>query len=77
MKQINPGFLFRSTGGNTTRDALDMRDNLSGELDRLRALRALIADCHESLEPNVLGGLAELLRDVEERMRAILDWFSA
>jgi hypothetical protein len=57
-------FLYRATGEGGTR--LDLLDNLAGEVDRLSTLAALLGAVEG------IGGAAELLRDVADRMREIL-----
>jgi len=68
-------FVFRSSG--RTRNLqnvspVEIRDALLVELDRLRALRELMAGSPSALQLGVVRGLAEVLRDIDERMRAIL-----
>lgn len=71
-------FLFRATGGRGTGPVTDVElaDNLIGELERLHAIEELLARSPEN--EDVPPGLADLLRDIRERARALLDlWWSA
>ena len=52
-------FLYRATG-----ESGDAADNLRAEIDRLTTLAELLADAGD--------GVADLLRDVAERMREIV-----
>lgn len=68
-------FVFRATGRKTDLgnvSPVELHDNLSVELDRLKALGDLLAGCDGPLEVVVSKGLAEVLRDIQERMREIL-----
>ena len=68
-------FVFRATGRSTDLDPLspvDLHDNLSVELDRLKAVGELMASSSGQVEVPALLGLSEVLRDIEERMREIL-----
>ncbi len=68
-------FVFRATGGAEGPSGispLDLRDNLSAEIDRLFALADLLLCAGDRLDPGRLGSVAELLRDVADRMAEIL-----
>lgn len=69
-------FVFRATGRTTNLEnvsPVELRDNLLVELDRLRALARLMAGCGEDLRAGIVQGLAEVLRDIDHQMRALLD----
>jgi hypothetical protein len=68
-------FVFRSTGDATEipLSPNDLYDNLSGELDRLKALYWLLRASKDELDTEVVAGVGELLRDVHDRMKTALE----
>ena len=83
MKKIRHGapsdfrrFLFTATGEHTDIQALDLVDvcdNLVVELDKLRALGELLQGMGYEADQETLGGIGLLVRDVESRVRTILE----
>ena len=69
-------FVFTATGRDTDLNKLsmiDVYDNVIAELDRLGAIVELLECANDSMEPEALGGVALLLKDIRSRMRAILE----
>ena len=67
------GFAFRASGSDTSLplSAIDLHDNLVEELDRLAAVADLLGAA-EKEAPDTLGGVALLLKDIHDRIRAAL-----
>ena len=67
--------MFTATGQDTDiyrLTPIDAYDNLIPEADRLRAIAELMLTANGEFEGTALGGVALLLKDVEGRMRVII-----
>ena len=52
---------------------IDVYDNVAAELDRLKAIADLMELCSDGLEPEILSGVASIIKQIHGRMDKILD----
>lgn len=67
--------LFGATGADTdlsTFDMIDLYDNLAGELDELAAIAELLL-CAKDFDDEAVGGVAQILKRIHKRTRAMLE----
>lgn len=70
-------FVFTATGQGTDLEnfsTIDLADNLNAELERLRAIAELLQVAGDELDTQVAGGVGLILKNVHDRMEAILKW---
>ena len=69
-------FLFLATGRDTDIrkiTLLDVADNVYGELDRLKAVAALLRSLEDEIEPEIASGLGSLILDCCRRAETVLE----
>lgn len=70
-------FVFTATGQDTNLEnfsLVDLADNLHTELDRIRSIATLLQFTSDELDTYVAGGVGLILRNIHDRMEAILKW---
>ena len=68
--------VFTATGKETNLgkfSLIDAYDNITAELDRLKAIAELLDVANDSFDPNTLQGVALLLNDIHRKIRAIME----
>lgn len=69
-------FVFTATGGDTDLEefsVIDAYDNATSELEKLHALGELLEVGGGEMDPEALGGIALLVKDIRKRLAAIME----